>query len=132
MMRQAVKNGLAGVVVDGAVRDVDALSKMGMAIYAAGITPKGPYKDGPGEINVPVSCGGVTVYPGDIIVGDRDGIVVISPKDAAEVAIKAKAKLQEEQAKFRAIEDGTINRAWVDKTLNEKGCEVIKAAWCDR
>lgn len=130
MMRQAVKKGLAGVVVDGAVRDIDALSKMKMAIYAVGATPKGPYKDGPGEINIPVSCGGVVVIPGDIIIGDKDGIVVISPKDAPELLVKAKAKLQEEQAKFSAIEAGTINRSWVDKTLISKGCEIIETTWC--
>ena len=68
MMTQAFVNGLAGVVVDGAIRDAEAMKEIDMPVYAAGVTPKGPYKDGPGEINVPVCCGGVTVNPGDIIV----------------------------------------------------------------
>ncbi len=130
MMRQARKKSLAGVVVDGAVRDADALRTMDLAIYAAGITPQGPYKDGPGEINVPVSCGGVTVYPGDILVGDGDGIVVISPKDAVVIAEKAKIKSQKEQATFRAIDDGTVDRSpYSDEAFRKRGCEIIDGAW---
>ena len=82
MVFQAVKKGLAGIVIDGALRDLDSLRKMDIAIYSAVVTPKGPYKNGPGEINVPVCCGGVVVNPGDILIGDADGIVVISLKDA--------------------------------------------------
>ena len=130
MIRQALKKGLAGVVVDGAVRDTDALRQTDMAIYAAGITPQGPYKDGPGEINVPVCCGGVTVNPGDIIVGDGDGIVVISPRDAAAIAEKAKAKLQKEQAIFKAIEEGTHDRSmYSDEAFVKRGCEIIDDFW---
>ena len=130
MMRQALKKKVAGVIVDGAVRDVEALRQMDMAIYAAGVTPQGPYKDGPGEINVPVSCGGVTVNPGDIIVGDADGIVVISPKDAAVIAEKAIAKSQKEQAIFKAIEAGTHDRsAYSDDAFIKRGCEIIDDYW---
>ena len=126
MMRLAAKRGLAGVVVDGAVRDADALREMEFSVYAAGVTPKGPYKEGPGEINVPVSCGGVVVFPGDILVGDGDGIVVISPKDALAVLEKAKKKLAQEQATFKAIEEGTLDRsAYSDEAFIKKGCEII-------
>lgn len=125
MMREAHKKGIAGIVVDGAVRDSEALREMNMAIYAAGVTPKGPYKDGPGEINVPVSCGGVVVNPGDIVIGDSDGIVIISPKDAPEILEKAKAKQSKEQIAFKQIEDGTRNKSWVDEKLKAIGCEII-------
>jgi RraA family protein len=126
MMRQAKKKGFAGVVIDGAIRDVEALQEMDMAIYAAGVTPKGPYKDGPGEINVPVSCGGVVVNPGDILVGDADGIVVIRPQDAPILAEKAKAKLKKEQATFKAIDEGTLDRSmYSDDVFIKKGCEII-------
>ena len=126
MMRLAAKRGLAGVVVDGAVRDADALREMEFSVYAAGVTPKGPYKEGPGAINVPVSCGGVVVFPGDILVGDGDGIVVISPKDALAVLEKAKKKLAQEQATFKAIEEGTLDRsAYSDEAFIKKGCEII-------
>lgn len=130
MMRQALKKGLAGIVVDGAVRDSDALRKMNIAIYAGGITPQGPYKDGPGEINIPVCCGGVTVNPGDILVGDGDGIVVISPKDAPVIAEKAKVKSQKEQAIFQAIDNGTVDRsAYSDEAFIKRGCDIIDDYW---
>lgn len=125
MMRQAVKRGIAGVVVDGAVRDADALRTLPMPVYAAGIQPNGPFKDGPGEINVPVCCGGIVVKPGDILVGDADGIVVIDPQDAPEILEKAREKYKQEQIKFKAIEEGTMDRSWVDKTLVKLGCEFI-------
>ena len=126
MMTEARKKGIAGIVIDGAVRDVDALKAMDtMSIYAAGVTPKGPYKDGPGEINVPVCCGGVVINPGDILVGDSDGIVVISPSDAPVVLEKAKAKHAKEQAIFKAIEAGNRDKSWVDKELKARGCEII-------
>ena len=125
MMTEACKKGIAGVVVDGAVRDSEALSELAMPVYAAGVNPKGPYKDGPGEINVPVSLGGVVVNPGDIIVGDADGIVVIAPADAPELLGKAQAKFQKEQEIFRAIEAGTRDKSWIDRDLKARGCEVI-------
>ncbi len=125
MMTEARKKGLAGVVIDGAVRDAQALHEMDMPVYAAGVTPKGPYKDGPGEINVPICCGGVVVNPGDIIVGDADGIVVITPQDASEILVKAQAKFQKEQEIFRAIEAGTRDKAWIDRDLKARGCELI-------
>lgn len=126
MMTQAEKNGFAGVVIDGAIRDSEAMKELNMPVYATGVTPKGPYKDGPGEINVPVSCGGVTVNPGDIIVGDADGIVVISPKDAPRILEKSKAKLAKEQAIIQGIKDGVVrDKSWVDKTLEKIDCEII-------
>lgn len=94
MIRFAAKKGLAGIVVDGCLRDLDGIRALPIAVYAKGITPQGPFKFGPGEINTPIACGGQVVFPGDILVGDADGIVVIHRQDAeavAEVAIKKKA-----------------------------------------
>ena len=94
MMRFAQEKGLAGIVVDGCLRDLDGICTLTMPVYAKGITPQGPYKNGPGEVNVPVACGGQVVFPGDILVGDRDGIVVMRPQDAPailEAALKKKA-----------------------------------------
>lgn len=125
MIAWAQERGIAGFVIDGAVRDADTLKKLTIPVYAAGITPKGPYKDGPGEINVPVSVGGVVVKPGDILVGDADGIVVIDPKEAAEILEKAKATIAKEAEIMRTIKAGTWERAWVDKALKDKGCEFI-------
>lgn len=97
MLRFACKKGIAGVVVDGCLRDLDGIETLDMPVYAKGVTPQGPFKFGPGEINVPVACGGQVVFPGDILVGDRDGIVVIRPQDVqAVVQAAAKKKLTED------------------------------------
>lgn len=125
MMRYAMKRGIAGFLIDGAVRDSGALAEMDFAVYAKGVTPMGPHKDGPGEINVPVCCGGVVVNPGDIIVGDDDGVVVIKPQDAPDVLEKSRATFAKEAGIFKAIDEGTYDRSWVDKTLRERGCEII-------
>lgn len=100
MITYAAKRGLAGLVVDGAMRDLDGILRAEIPIYARGINPQGPFKNGPGEINVPISCGGQVVFPGDILVGDEDGIVVIRPDWAEEVLAKAKGKYEKECKKL--------------------------------
>jgi regulator of RNase E activity RraA len=85
----------------------------------------GPYKNGPGEINVPIVCGGVLVKPGFIVVGDEDGVVIIDPLDAAEVIKRTEALNANEVKTFAHIKAGTLDRSWVDKSLKEKGCEII-------
>jgi RraA family protein len=124
MVLWAIKRGLGGIIIDGAIRDVTRLKTVSIPVYAAGVTPAGPYKEGPGEINFAVVCGGVVVNPGDIIVGDADGVVVIRPGDAANVLEKANAKSRDEQQTLRDIENGTWARGWVDSTLVAKGCEL--------
>jgi RraA family protein len=113
--------GIGGFIIDGAVRDRGALKQLDLPIYAAGFTPAGPYHDGPGEINVPVSCGGVVVHPGDILVGDEDGIVVIRPQDAPEILEQAKAVYMKEHKIMEDIKNQTWDRTWIDKTLTQKG-----------
>jgi len=104
MLRFACERGLAGVVVDGSLRDLDGIQRLTMPVYAKGITPQGPWKFGPGEINVPISCGGQVVFPGDILVGDQDGIVVIRQQDAEAVAKAAQAKKASEDKIFALME----------------------------
>lgn len=120
----AMQRGIGGFIIDGAIRDIGALKKMGLPIYAAGVTPAGPYKDGPGEINVPVACGGVVVNPGDILVGDEDGIVVINPRDAAELLEKSRAKSRAEIQTLEEIATMSWDRTWVEKALAERGAVV--------
>lgn len=105
MMRFACKKGIAGIVVDGLLRDLDGYRKLSMPIYARGVTPQGPYKNGPGEINVPISCGGQVIFPGDVIVGDLDGLVVVRRKDAEELAYIARAKKEKEDKVFEKMEN---------------------------
>ena len=115
----------AAIIIDGPIRDMDSLSQWPYPIYCTGSTPGGPYKEGPGEVNVPVSCGGVSVNPGDIILADRDGIIVIPPRDAAEVLEKSKIFHESDEEKARAAKEGRVNRDWVLKALDAKGFEII-------
>ena len=69
---------VAAVVIDGAVRDIEELDSMGLPVYARAVNPAGPSKYGPGQVGIPVACGNVVCYPGDAILGDRDGIIVIA------------------------------------------------------
>lgn len=120
----AKQRGIGGFIIDGAIRDIGALKKMGMPIYAAGVTPAGPYKDGPGELNVPVVCGGVVVHPGDILVGDEDGIVVINPRDAESLLEKSRAKSRMEHKVVEDISNMAWDRTWVDQALRERGVVI--------
>ena len=74
---RAIKSGVGGVVIDGAVRDILELKEMNLPVYAAGVTPAGPHKGWGGQIGTSISCGGVSVAPGDVIIGDADGVVVV-------------------------------------------------------
>lgn len=104
MLRFADRKGLAGVVADGCLRDLDGIEQLSMPVYAKGITPQGPWKNGPGEINVPIACGGQVVFPGDILVGDKDGIVVIRKQDAKVLAEAAQKKKAGEDQAFELME----------------------------
>ena len=125
MYRYAQSRGVAGFVVDGCIRDVEALERLGFAVYARGVQPKGPYKNGPGEINVPVSAGGIVVRPGDIIVGDTDGLICIKEEDAAELIELANKMYNNEQIAFENISKGVFNRDWVDAAISANGGEII-------
>lgn len=125
MITWAQLRGVGGFIIDGAIRDAGVIKQMSIPVYAAGVTPAGPYKDGPGEINIPIACEGVTFKPGDILVGDEDGVVVINPKDAPEILQKARKTVEKEAKVMAAIKNGIWDRTWVDKTLREKGCEFI-------
>ncbi|NLA91429.1 MAG: RraA family protein [Synergistaceae bacterium] len=123
MYRQGERKKIAGLVLDGPIRDAREIYGGSVPLYASGATPGGPYKEGPGEINVPLSCGGVQVNPGDIIVGDFDGAIVIPRQDAREILEAVKAFQQNDQRKLRAAIDGTADRSWVMKQLKAKGCQ---------
>ena len=126
MVRYAMKKGIKGFVIDGAIRDVDMTKQLNnFSVYAKGVNPKGPYKFGPGEINVPISCGGVVVNPGDLIVGDQDGIVVIPKACAESIYSVSKATTEKEQEIFNAIENGTLDRSWIDEKLIAQGFDIL-------
>ncbi len=100
------KLGLGGVVIDAAIRDSDELRELGFPVYAVGTNPNGPTKFVPGRINWPVSCGGAVVHPGDLVVGDADGVVVIEREKAASLLDAAAAKVADEKNRFVDIAAG--------------------------
>jgi len=117
---------IGGIVLDGPIRDYKEISQMDFHLYATGSTPNGPYKEGPGEVNVPISIGEVAIMPGDIILGDEDGVIVIPKNDAREILQKAIEYAKKDSAKLEAAKNGTSNRSWVDETLRLKNAEIIK------
>lgn len=121
---------VAGIIIDGPIRDIDEIGKWDFPVYATGTNPGGPYKEGPGEINVPVSCGNISVNPGDIILADPDGVVVIPRQDAAEILAAAQKFQAADEAKLAAAKNGTANRDWVEKSLADKGFEIIDDVYC--
>ena len=110
----AASIGMAGIVIDGAIRDVAEIRSRDFPVYARGVTHRGPYKDGPGEINVAVSVGGMVVNPGDIVVGDQDGALAIPQEDAATVIEKARAVLEAEARTMQAMREGKWDRSFID------------------
>jgi RraA family protein len=124
MSSWAAQRGLGGMVIDGAVRDAGALAQNAFPVYAKGVTPRGPYKNGPGEINCPVAIGGMAVMPGDIVIGDEDGVVCVPRADAEQILSLALAQAEKEDAILADIRRGTLDRGWVDETLRARGCET--------
>ncbi|MGJ7565278.1 RraA family protein [Variovorax sp. GB1R11] len=106
--------GTAGLVLDGAIRDVAEIRERDYPVYARGVNHRGPYKDGPGEINVPVSVGGMIVNPGDIVVGDQDGLLAFSPDEAEWLIEKARAHLETEARTIQAMKEGRWDRSFLD------------------
>lgn len=124
MLAYAIKRGVAGLVLNGAIRDSDAMKQINHPVFAVGVTHRGPYKDGPGEINVPIAIDGMVIHPGDIIIGDGDGVLCVPMDEAQEILTKAQAKLDAETRQMQAIAEGTNDRTWVDATLARLGCEL--------
>ena len=121
---KARHRGIAGVVVDGLVRDLDGILALGdFPVFARGTTPLGPLHRGPGEVNYPVSVGGIVVNPGDVIVGDADGVVVV-PQESAESMLRRLDARAAGAAEYQsAVARGEFSNAWVDTTLDGNGLE---------
>jgi RraA family protein len=124
MSARAEQRGVGGMVIWGAIRDSAELRQGSFPVYASGVTHRGPYKNGPGEINVPIIMGGIPVNPGDIMVGDADGLVAVPQEHAEAILASAKAILAKEEGSMKQIRAGTVDRSWVDKALKEKGYKV--------
>lgn len=117
---------ISGLVIDGPIRDLEEAREMDWHLYATGATSRGPYKIGPGEVNVPICCGGVTVRPGDIIVGDLDGILVIPQEDAKAILEKAIPFAAKDAEKSANAPLGKLDRSWVAKQLAAAKVEIVE------
>lgn len=129
MYGHAKSRGIEGFVLDGPIRDVDSLDGTSLPVFACGTRPGGPFKVGPGEINIPITCGGTLVNPGDIILGDSDGVVVIPRASASEVLAAVEELSRKDQSKVQASANGTLDRSWLDRTLADLGCEILDRAY---
>jgi regulator of RNase E activity RraA len=124
MIAHAIKRGLGGVVINGAIRDASAIRAGTFPVFAAGITHRGPYKDGPGEINGPIAIDGMVIAAGDLMLGDDDGLVCVPFADLATVLAATQAKQAAEVTQMAQIKAGTSDRGWIDATLKRLGCEI--------
>ena len=122
MLNACKKLGLAGVVLDASIRDTEELASLGFPVWSLGANPNGPTKNVPGRINGAVSCGGVTVHPGDLVVGDADGVVVIERDRAAALLPLAAAKVADEHKRIADITSGkAIRPGWLNAALRTAG-----------
>lgn len=123
MVTYAKKRGIAGFVMNGAIRDLYIIRSGTFPVFAAGVTHRGPYKDGPGEINVSIAIDGMVINPGDLIVGDFDGFLCV-PYDAVEtVYAAAKSKSAAEVKTLTGVAEGVLDTSWVDAALKRIGCD---------
>jgi 4-hydroxy-4-methyl-2-oxoglutarate aldolase len=122
MANTCMKLGIAGAVLDGAVRDTEELRALGFPVYCVGSNPNGPTKFVPGRINWAISCGGVAVHPGDLVVGDADGVVVIERERAESMLELAAMKVAEEKARITDIAAGkNLRPRWLEGSLRAAG-----------
>lgn len=121
---KATHRGIAGYVVDGLIRDLPAIRPLGLPVFAIGTTAKGPLHRGPGEINYPIPCGGVVVNPGDVVVADGAGVVVVPSAFAEELLVRLRRYIDGNTAYLAAVQRGEFSNAWVDTQLESQGCPI--------
>lgn len=124
MVSYAQRRGIAGFVINGSIRDLDFIRSGTFPVYAAGVTHRGPYKDGPGEINVPVAIDGMVIHPGDLILGDADGFLCVPFDDVEAVHAAATNKVAAEVKTLAAIAAGRHDTSWIDAALKRIGCDT--------
>jgi RraA family protein len=126
MLSHAIQIGLAGVVINGAVRDSAWIRAHDFPVFAAGVTHRGPYKDGPGEINVPIALDGMVIEPGDLVIGDDDGLLCVPFDDTDALYEAARTKREAEEKTLAATMAGRLDpKTWVDESLKRLGCEGV-------
>ena len=121
---KAKHRGIQGVIVDGLVRDVAAVREVGLPIYARGTTPMGPLHRGPGELGYAVSCGGLVVNPGDLIIADASGIVVVRLDFAEELLSRLDTQRPTLKHYVENVRKGVFSNEWVDRYLEANACQM--------
>lgn len=117
MLTHAETRGLAGVVIFGAIRDSGHVRQHSFPVYAAGVTHRGPYQSGPGEVNVPIAIEGMVIRPGDLIVGDDDGVLCVPYEECDAIHALAAKRLEGENAQRERVRNGTVDRTWIEARL---------------
>jgi RraA family protein len=123
---KAKRRGIAGFVVDGFVRDLPAIMDLDFPVFARGTTAIGPLHNGPGEINYPICCGGVVVNPGDIIVADGGGVIVVSSEILSFLLDRLEADKERKKDYLDSVRRGEFSNVWVEEILRSGKCEVVK------
>jgi len=121
MCHTAAAKQLGGIIVDGAIRDVDGIARLGFPAFSRSVSPGGCDKDGPGEINVPIACGNVVVMPGDIVVGDEDGVAVVPRAHAEDVLAAVEGLMTREKKRVAEIQGGMLYKSEIDDALRKHG-----------
>lgn len=121
MARTASRKGIAGIVINGAIRDLDTIGRGDFPVYATGVTHRGPYKNGPGEINTTISLDGMVIEPGDLIIGDADGLLCVPYDQADAILTWASEKNALEANIIRDIDEGRLDVSWIDVELAKLG-----------
>jgi 4-hydroxy-4-methyl-2-oxoglutarate aldolase len=125
MIGMAKNKGIIACVTDGMVRDVAGLNAVGIPVFARGLTPNSPHKDGPGEIGTSINIGGVTVASGDLLVGDENGVVVVAQARLAAVASGLKIVAEKEAAMDASVQRGDTAHKWLAPILAGDGVTYL-------
>lgn len=125
VVKIAARKGIAGIICDGLCRDASGIRSTGLPVFVRGTSPSSPFKDGPGEINGPISCGGVPVHPGDVVVGDEDGVVVIPARELERTVERLSLIRQKEAKMLQNVEAGIIVPPELKAELQVRGIEEI-------
>jgi regulator of RNase E activity RraA len=121
---KAKHRGIAGFIVDGLVRDMPGIDELDIPVFARGTTAVGPLHRGPGEINYPISCGGVVVNPGDVVVATNAGIVVVPHAQVEEILDRLESHRESLASYLAAVRRGEFSNDWVDKLLGDNDCPI--------